>query len=117
MKKLKNWKQFNESNDFIPGNDKDRAEVMKKTDDDWYGNYGEDEDEVQLIHHGNIGGYYDKDGNAQIEFRTSVWGNDDFGMYKDFINDEEGAKQLFDELNKLDKINKSDCKKLGMEPF
>lgn len=91
----------------------DKKEVFKKTDDNWHGNYGDNHDEVKLIYHSIIN-YYEQE--SKWVWRTSVWGTDDSAMYKDF-NDEQGAIELFNTLNSMDKINYSDCENLGMEMF
>jgi hypothetical protein len=91
----------------------EKKEVFKKTDDNWHGNYGDNKDEVKLMYHSIINFYDDEN---KWTWRTSVWGNDDTAMYRDFNNEKE-AKELFDKLYSLNKINYSDCENLGMDWF
>lgn len=107
-KKIDTFEKFS-INESLKG----RKEIFKKTDDDWAPNFGENKDEVKVIYHGVINSYEPK---VKWEWRTSVWGNDDTAMSKDFDNEKE-AKELFNKLKGLNKINFSDCKRLGMNWF
>jgi len=55
-----------------------RTEIFKNTHDNWCGNW--DGDQVKLSYHGNIEPIKTK----PPVFRVSCWGNDDFGMERDF---------------------------------
>jgi hypothetical protein len=100
--KVKNFKQFVNENkkskdlhmkqlgDYVR---KEKIEVFKKTDDNWHGNYGNNKDEVNLIYHSIINFYETKD---KWVWRTSVWGNDDTAMYKDFDNNELDIEKYLD---------------------
>ena len=59
-------------------------EVFKKTTDLWYGNYGDNRDEVKLMYLGEI------DDDC---FRVACWGNDDFGIERDFETEEEVVRR------------------------
>lgn len=50
------------------------------------------------------------------KWRVSVWGNDDFGMTKDFDN-EENARACFKNLNCSVPISKIDLELNGFEVF
>jgi len=62
-----------------------RIEVLKPTQDDWYGSYNvighykgiENQMFVEVIFNGNISAY---DPRLAPTWRTCVWGNDDCGM-------------------------------------
>lgn len=88
-----------------------RVEVMKKTQDDWYPCFNEDE--VRLTFHGVINGYKDKE---LWVWRVSCWGNDDFGIDKDFHSSKE-AKEVFDMLNEMDMIQHKTLFDMGFARF
>ena len=83
----------------------ERTEIYKKTNDEWYGNYNTDE--VRLIYVGRL-----SDG----KFRVACWGNDDFGIDKDFVN-ESDAISVFELLKSRDFINHQDLYDLGFTRF
>jgi len=74
--------------------------IFKKTDDDWYPNFPNNEVKVSLL---NVYGGL---------FRVCVWGADDDGREKDFKNSDE-AEKVFNKLSMMDVINKSDLKIMG----
>jgi len=49
-------------------------------------------------------------------YRVSVWGNDDFGMDRDFTTHLE-AKKMFNQLDRMSYINQKDLFDLGFERF
>ncbi|MCA9495832.1 MAG: hypothetical protein KC589_02730 [Nanoarchaeota archaeon] len=55
-----------------------RIDVFKKTSDDWYPNYPNDMVKVSFLKLPNILQ------NSDDEWRVCVWGNDDFGLERDF---------------------------------
>jgi hypothetical protein len=73
--------------------------VYKKTDDQWYGNFNSDECRLSIC---KAGRYY----------RVSVWGNDDFGIEKDF-DSSFAAEMTFSDLSNAEKINHADLYDLG----
>lgn len=84
---------------------KEPVTIFKNTDDDWHGNYPNNQVKLQYI--GKL-----TDG----KFRVAVWGNDDFGIDKDF-NKEQDAVTVFSELTLKDKINHKDLYDLGFANF
>ena len=66
-----------------------RLVAMKRTQDNWHPNYNKHY--VKVTFHGNICGY---DKTLIPCYRVSVWGNDDFGMDRDFEKEWE-AKDMF----------------------
>jgi hypothetical protein len=82
-----------------------RTEIYKKTTDNWYPNYNIDE--VKLIYNGKL-----RDG----KFRVSCWGNDDFGIDKDFEDETESIK-VFEQLKAKEIINHQDLYNLGFTKF
>lgn len=99
LKGDKHWNLFDESKP-IP-----RAEVFKDTDDEWYPCYPNNQ--VKLTFHGQI-----SDGT----YRVSAWGNDDFGIDKDFETEIE-AFNVFQDLESQQKINHKDLYDLGFKRF
>jgi hypothetical protein len=73
-----------------------REIIFKNTNDDWCGNY--ENNQVKLMYIGKL-----SDGT----FRVAVWGNDDLGIEKDF-KDESDAKSVFNILKERPIINKQD---------
>jgi hypothetical protein len=82
-----------------------REPIFKPTTDDWYGNY--EVDTCKLKYLGKL-----SDG----KFRVAVWGNDDFGIEKDFDTESE-AIDMFDKLAKYEVINHQDLYDLGFVVF
>jgi hypothetical protein len=82
-----------------------RTEVFKKTNDDWYGNY--ENNTCKLIYIGQL---------SDDLFRVAVWGNDDFGIYKDFETEKE-AIEIFEKLKETKVINHKDLYDLGFAIF
>jgi len=89
-----------------------KIEHFKNTKDDFHGNYKSNQ--VKVIYHGCINPY--KLNPNEFIYRTSVWGNDDLGIMKDFDNHLD-AKRLFNTINSLKYVNKQDLLDLGMEYF
>jgi hypothetical protein len=88
-----------------------RIEHFKNTKNDWYPNFPNNQ--VKLIYHSCINSYKPE---SEWVYRVSVWGNDDFGIMKDFRTHEE-AKKVFNELDTLSYINHSDLYDRGFERF
>jgi hypothetical protein len=78
---------------------------MKSTEDDWYGNF--ENNTVKLTYHPQL---------ADGKYRVSIWGNDDFGIDKDFDSPAE-AEEVFCKLKIKKVINKNDLYALGFENF
>lgn len=76
--------------------------VKLYTPDDWYPNYPNNEVELSII---NL-----SDG----QFRVCVWGNDDFGMEKDF-NSADLAEQTYDTIKNSGVVTKEDLYVMGFE--
>jgi len=89
----------------------ERKEVFICTDDNWYGNW--DNNTVKLIYNGAL--YPVRHGRI-ILYRVSAWGNDDFGINKDFSSELE-AKAVFEKLSKLEILNQKDLYDIGFETF
>lgn len=79
--------------------------VMKKTQDDWHPNFEGNKVRVRLIW---LGPDYEN-------YRVCVWGADDFGMEKDFIDGDNYVTALstFQLLCMKEYVNIADLKKLG----
>lgn len=85
---------------------------LKKTDDNWYGNVNGDSVEITL-HYIKAPALL-KDGKKF--WKISCWGNDDYGIFKDFFSSKE-AMDTFFELKKLPKVNKQYLFDRGFEVF
>lgn len=83
----------------------ERVEILKKTNDDWHPNLNKDE--CKLMYIGKL---------HQGLYRVAVWGNDDFGIDKDFQSEKEAIK-VFDQLKQKQKINHQDLYSLGFSNF
>ena len=82
-----------------------RTEILKHTNDDWYGNY--ENNKCKLCYIGLL-----SDGT----FRVAVWGNDDFGIDKDLKTETE-AIEMFNMLKEYKTINHEDLYDLGFTCF
>lgn len=80
---------------------------FKDTDDDWYPSHPKDQ--VKVICHLNM------DNNGQIWHRISVWGDDDFGMEKDFEGKDmvKDVEALYRMITSWSKVNQMALKNLG----
>lgn len=79
-----------------------RLDVFKLTDDDWHGSYI-----IKGWHNGvenpklvTVTFTWLTDGN----WRVCVWGNDDFGLERDYANENE-AWEMFQLLLEQEKVN------------
>ena len=94
---------------------------LKPTSDNWYPSFWDNEEQY-LYHRDDDGcGGYCRVGigplNAMLtEWRVSVWGNDDFGIDKDFSTKEE-ALELYNYLLDCSIVNHQTCYDKGMTPF
>ena len=89
-----------------------KINVYKETDDDWCGNYRVEGDVrvsklvcvsfIQLRPHPQ----------DEAEWRVCVWGNDDFGMARDF-EDETAALNIFYQVIGWPKVNMSLLRNIG----
>ena len=77
-------------------------EMFKTTTDNWYPNFENDTIEISLLD------------MVDGTFRVCAWGNDDFGMELDFESLGE-AEYIYDIIDRLDIVNKSDLYELGFE--
>lgn len=84
---------------------KKREEVLKSTTDNWYPNY--ENDKVMLMYVGLL---------ADGDFRVAAWGNDDFGIERDFDKEEDDYK-MFLELKKKRVITKDGLYNLDFTNF
>ena len=84
-----------------------KIEVFKQTSDDWYPNYIVGDGRLQLVRVNILELYEEK------SWRVCVWGNDDCGMEKDFINDELTSWRAFAEVISLDDVTKDALTKMG----
>lgn len=89
-----------------------RINVYKETDDDWYGNYRvEGDDRVSNL----VCVSFTQTGpNPPIngDWRVCVWGNDDFGMERDF-EDEATALNIFYQVVGWPKVNQILLRDMG----
>lgn len=96
-------------NDEIVVIDQFRTEVFKKTDDDWCPSYLDDNGvshvKVSLL---RLTG-------SKYTHRVCVWGNDDYGLEKDF-DDELKGSEMFELIAGQEKLNIKDLKDLGFSP-
>lgn len=88
-----------------------RIEHFKNTKDDWYPNYPNNQ--VRLTYHSCINSYKPE---SEWVYRVSVWGNDDFGIDRDFKDPME-AKRMFNKLDAMKFINHQDLYDLGFTRF
>lgn len=77
-------------------------EIYKPTTDDWYPNFENNTIRISLL--------LLNDGT----FRVCAWGNDDFGMERDFESLGE-ADDIFDTIEKYSTVNKQDLYDLGFD--
>lgn len=95
-----------------------RIEVLKPTQDNWYGSYElsdgyngvKNQMFVEVIFNGNIS----PPGRAPT-WRTCVWGSDDFGMEFDCDNEAEAFNKFLQVIG-WKFVNREDLKKLGFVP-
>jgi hypothetical protein len=73
-----------------------RIEIYKKTNDNWYGNYNTNE--IKLKYIGKL---------TDNKFRVACWGNDDFGLERDFDYENDAIK-MFELLKYKNFINHKD---------
>lgn len=78
-----------------------QTKIYKKTNDDWYPNVNTNE--VILEYIGKL---------ISNKFRVACWGNDDFGIEKDFETEIE-AINVFKKLKLKKVINHQDLYNLG----
>lgn len=95
---------FNELEEELSGQSR-KISIMMPTTDDWHPNY--DVNKVKLTYHGML-----TDG----QYRVSCWGNDDFGIYKDFPT-EDTARNMYNMLSKYTFINHQDLYDLSFKKF
>ena len=92
----------------------ERMSAFKRTHDEWYGNYKIANDarvsalvEVSLI---KMPKYKD----SPIGWRVCVWGNDDFGMERDYNDtDKDSAVAMFHQVISWDFVNIGQLKTNG----
>ena len=94
-----------------------RIEVLKPTEDEWYGSYKvnghykgiEDQMCVEVVFNGNISAY---DPKQVAVWRTCVWGNDDCGMEFDCDTEAE-CWDKFLQVISMKFVNRGALKTLG----
>lgn len=94
-----------------------RVEVLKLTQDDWYGSYEltgyykglEKPMVVEVIFNGNITAYNPK---SEPVWRTCVWGNDDCGMEFDCATEAEAWNKFLQVIG-MDYVNRDRLIALG----
>jgi hypothetical protein len=84
-------------------------DVFKRTEDNWCGNYAEDDLDLVNVSFGHTGPD-PKNGNGQ--YRVCTWGTDDCGMEMDFT-DETKALNTFYVVIGLEFVNFQNLKELG----
>jgi len=97
-----------------------RVEVLKPTEDNWYGSYKiqdwyngvREQMFVEVIFNGNITAY---DPKLAPVWRTCVWGNDDCGMEYDCDNETQ-AWNMFLQVIGMKFVNRQALKDLGFVP-
>ena len=75
-----------------------RIDVFKKTSDNWYPNYPNDMVKISFLKLPNILQ------NSDAEWRVCIWGNDDFGLERDFQSKKEAMK-TFEIISDQDSIS------------
>lgn len=91
-----------------------RVDVYKPTDDEWYGN------DILCYRHGDYIPVHRTSRIVTVSFmqlsdgkyRVCVWGNDDFGLEKDY-NLEDEAWYNFIKVIKMHAVNKQPLKDMG----
>lgn len=87
--------------------------IYKPTDDDWWGNF--DNNTVELSFRGNINRKH-RTPNVGAIYRISVWGNDDFGMDRDFSSIKK-ALAFFKKVEQLPVLNQKQLLSMGFNWF
>lgn len=87
-----------------------KIEVYKETDENWFGNYEIDDKKLVKVMFTQTGPFPPDNG----EWRVCVWGTDDFGMEKDFIDHDEAMK-CFQTVIQFDKIKQMELIRLGFK--
>jgi hypothetical protein len=95
----------------------DKVEVFKPTQDDWSGSYRfdgryEGDENQMLVAVMFLGNICASELTKAPVWRTSVWGNDDYGMEYDCDNETE-AWTMFLQVIKMEFVNKEALRKLG----
>lgn len=91
--------------------EKDQITLYKPTDDDWYGN-------ETIIDHDRYGkisrlvcvSFYNALSNGDM--RVCVWGNDDYGMEKDYKNLDQAVFE-FRQIIEMPRVSKQLLKDMG----
>lgn len=104
-----NSEDSNDGIEFLDVHGDKMLHLLKKTDDNWYGG-----DSVQLTLHYIKAPVLLKDGKRF--WKITCWGNDDYGIFKDFYSSKE-AMDTFFELENLPKVNKKYLFDRGFEVF
>ena len=88
-----------------------RVEVFKRTQDDWYGNYkiAGDQRVSDLVEVSFMNLLPDQ---STTNWRVCVWGNDDFGLERDFEN-ETVAWNIFLQVIGMKLVNQQALRDLG----
>ena len=87
---------------------RNRTEILRPTQDDWYPNFDNNQVEVSCITDMD-----DVDGN--VWHRVCVWGRDDDGMEIDFFGKHSKvlAEELYKQVINLPFVNKNNLKQMG----
>lgn len=86
-------------------------EVLKKTNDDWYPSYKMGDTHFELY----VRVYFVEYTNS-FGYKVAAWGNDDFGLEKEFsVKERQQAWDLFLELIQMQYIGKDKLKWMGFE--
>jgi hypothetical protein len=88
-------------------------EFLKQTEDNWCGSYKMDGELFVKVKFGWTG---PNPKIGQGQYRVGVWGNDDFGMIKDF-NTESDCVNMLMEVIQLPLVNIELLETLGFETF
>lgn len=97
-----------------------RIEVLKPTEDNWYGSYVlndsfngvKNQMFVEVVFNGNITAY---DPKLPPVWRTCVWGNDDCGMEFDCSTEAECFNKFLQVIG-MKFVNRAALKELGFIP-
>jgi hypothetical protein len=98
-----------------------RHERLKPTSDNWYPSFWDSEEEYEFNREIDGCGGYCRVSIGPLDFartgwRVAAWGNDDFGIDKDFNSFDE-AMVLYNFLLDCSIVNHQTCFNQGMTPF
>lgn len=89
-----------------------REEIFIETEDDWESSFEVDGVEYVKLILSQTGPNPPNDG----EYRISVWGMENFGMYRDFLIYDD-ALSMYNDLKSRSEISKEDLDAYGFDMF